>query len=529
MDGMMAGAPGTDGAGAQTPEAAQARHAAALLAEMGELLAQVRRDGAATLAGWGPRLERRRFRLSAGNFARYLALRHHDLRPLQTALMPLGLSSLGRCEGRVEETLSAVILALAALAGQGMAPAGAGPAAPPAGVRAPGARRYFRGERWLRANTARLFGPRPDPAHDPGPAGRQVRILVTLPPEAATDPALLHDLVAAGTDAVRINCAHDGQAAWAAMIANLRAAEAACGRRVAVLMDLAGPKVRTGAVLAARKRVRLGERILLTRAAPEARADAPFQAQCSIPAILDRVRVGQPVFIDDGKLGGTVETVDAAGVWLRLTRAGPEGEKLKPEKGLNFPETDLGLAALTEEDRRDLDFVAAQADLIGYSFVQSPADVAELQAELERRRPLDWRQLGLIAKIETPKAVRNLPGIIVAAAGRQPFGLMIARGDLAVELGFERTAEMQEEMLWLAEAAHVPVIWATQVLETLVKKGLPTRGEMTDAFMAGRADCVMLNKGPRVVDAVQALDRLLSRLAENQVKKTPKLRALRSW
>ena len=128
-----------------------------------------------------------------------------------------------------------------------------------------------------------------------------------------------------------------------------------------------------------------------------------------------------------------------------------------------------------------------------------------------------------------PLAVRSLPPLIVRAAGRQPLALMIARGDLAVEIGFERLAEMQEEILWLAEAAHVPVIWATQVLESLVKLGLPSRGEMTDAAMAARAECVMLNKGPFVVDAVRALDRLLARMAEHQNKKTPKLRALTSW
>ena len=106
---------------------------------------------------------------------------------------------------------------------------------------------------------------------------------------------------------------------------------------------------------------------------------------------------------------------------------------------------------------------------------------------------------------------------------------MIARGDLAVEMGFERVAEMQEEIMWIAEAAHVPLIWATQVLEELVKKGLPSRGEMTDAAMAARAECVMLNKGPNVAAAVGVLDRLLRRMGEHQVKKTPTLRALHSW
>jgi pyruvate kinase len=106
---------------------------------------------------------------------------------------------------------------------------------------------------------------------------------------------------------------------------------------------------------------------------------------------------------------------------------------------------------------------------------------------------------------------------------------MIARGDLAIEMGFERLAEMQEEILWLCEAAEVPAIWATQVLEGLVSKGLPSRGEMTDAAMSGRAECVMLNKGPNAPIAVAALDRLLRRMNEHQHKKTPTLRALHSW
>jgi pyruvate kinase len=147
---------------------------------------------------------------------------------------------------------------------------------------------------------------------------------------------------------------------------------------------------------------------------------------------------------------------------------------------------------------------------------------------MAKRRP-DWDRLGLVAKIETPRAVSNLPALIVQAAGRQPLAVMIARGDLAVEIGFERLAEMQEEILWLCEAAHVPVIWATQVLESLVKTGMPSRGDMTDAAMSARAECVMLNKGPNLAAGIAALDGLLRRMAENQSKKTPQLRALHSW
>jgi pyruvate kinase len=134
-----------------------------------------------------------------------------------------------------------------------------------------------------------------------------------------------------------------------------------------------------------------------------------------------------------------------------------------------------------------------------------------------------------MAKIETSAAVRSLPELIVQGAGHQPFAVMIARGDLAIELGYQRLAEMQEEILWLCEAAHVPVVWATEVLDRLARKGTPTRAEITDAAMAERAECVMLNKGPHILAAVASLDDLLTRMQAHQSKKTPQLRALRSW
>ena len=249
---------------------------------------------------------------------------------------------------------------------------------------------------------------------------------------------------------------------------------------------------------------------------------------CTAPEVLDRLAPGAAVSIDDGALHGIVVAAAPGGFLVRIARGKLGGVKLRAEKGLNFPNIDLGLDPLTDKDRDDLDFIVGHADLIGHSFVQTAGHVAALQAELARRTA-DWRKLPLVGKIETPLAVRNLPEIIVAAAGRQPFAVMIARGDLAVEMGFERVAELQEEIMWVCEAAHVPVIWATQVLEDLVKEGLPSRGEMTDAAMAARAECVMLNKGPNVGGAVEVLDRLLRRMAGHQVKKTPTLRALHAW
>jgi pyruvate kinase len=119
--------------------------------------------------------------------------------------------------------------------------------------------------------------------------------------------------------------------------------------------------------------------------------------------------------------------------------------------------------------------------------------------------------------------VSRLPEIIVRAASRQPLALMIARGDLALEVGYERLAELQEEVLWISEAAHVPVIWATQVLENLVKYGAPSRAEITDAAMSERAECVMLNKGPYIVEGVSLLDKVLARMDEHQRKKAARL------
>jgi pyruvate kinase len=125
--------------------------------------------------------------------------------------------------------------------------------------------------------------------------------------------------------------------------------------------------------------------------------------------------------------------------------------------------------------------------------------------------------------------VRNLPELIAAAAARGPAAVMIARGDLAVSIGFERLAEMQDEILWLCEAAHVPVVWATQVLDDLLHEGLASRAETTDAAMGQRADCVMLNKGPHLPEAVAFLGDILRRMDRHQARKFPRLAPLASW
>ena len=247
---------------------------------------------------------------------------------------------------------------------------------------------------------------------------------------------------------------------------------------------------------------------------------------CSIPEVFENLQSGQPVLIDDGKIRAVVESLTEKGAYLKITYTKPKGGKIKNQKSLNFPQTPMNLSPLTEKDKEDLGFVVQHADAIGYSFVKSAADVALLQKELKKRCGKSFHHLALVAKIENKEAVDHLPDIIIQAASRQPLGIMIARGDLAVEVGYRRLAEVQEEIMWVCEAAHIPVIWATQVLENLVKTGLPSRAEITDAAMGERAECVMLNKGPYIVEAVTVLTNILQRMEQHQYKKTSQLRAL---
>ncbi|AKG24274.1 pyruvate kinase [Calothrix sp. 336/3] len=501
-----------------------------MLSTLQELRQTVETEGQATFNCWKPHINRSEFLASALNLAEYLALRQHDLRSLQAALMPWGLSSLGRIEARVIPNLDAVIASLEVICGSKSAQH----------LNRPPIEFFFEGDRLLQKHTEELFGQ--------SPSQRRVRIMVTLPTEAATDYEMVREIIQRGANCVRINCAHDTTEVWGRMIDNVRRAEQETGKSCKVMMDLAGLKIRTGQVLTPpdKKRVFKGDHILLSRCEPELESELQtvesipspidyFQTCCTVPEILDLLTVDTPVYIDDGKIRTRV--VDThypvangqPGLLLQVTHVSPKGLKLRPEKGLNFPKTVLPLSPLTEKDLSDLDFVATHADIIGYSFVQRSADIELLQQELDKRCEGLATRPAIVAKIETAIAVSNLPELIIHAAGKQSFGVMIARGDLAVEIGYQRLTEIQEEILWLCEAAHVPVIWATQVLESLVKEGTPSRGEMTDAAMAERAECVMLNKGPFIAEAITILDDVLTRMATHQLKKTPQLRALHSW
>jgi len=247
---------------------------------------------------------------------------------------------------------------------------------------------------------------------------------------------------------------------------------------------------------------------------------------CSLPVVFDVAQPGQHVVLDDGKLTGVVDSVAPGEIVLRIQTSSIRGAKLRAEKGINVPEADLPIPAVTEDDLPLLRVAAAHADMIALSFLRHERDVDTMQEYLHR---VGGEDLGLILKIETGGAFVRLPEILLHAMRSPRVGVMIARGDLAVEAGYERLAELQEEILWLCEAAHLPVIWATEVLDHLARTGQMSRAEVTDAAMAQRAECVMLNKGPHVDTAIVVLDDILRRMSGHQRKKTALLRPLHSW
>lgn len=246
----------------------------------------------------------------------------------------------------------------------------------------------------------------------------------------------------------------------------------------------------------------------------------PARISCQVPEIFEELRPGESIMLDDGKLEGVIRQVDEDCILVEVVRALGGAFKLKAEKGINLPESALSLSGLTRKDRQDLRFAAEHADIVSLSFVNSASDVRELCDALDE---VGADQMGIVLKIETVQGFKKLPEILLAAMRRQSVGVMIARGDLAIESGWQNLARVQEEILWMCEAAHVPIIWATQVLESLAKSGQPSRAEISDVSVAERAECVMLNKGPHIIRTVTLLSDILQSMEDYQDKKAPLL------
>jgi pyruvate kinase len=318
----------------------------------------------------------------------------------------------------------------------------------------------------------------------------------------------------------RINCAHDDEAIWFRLIQQVKKASKVTGLPCKIYMDLAGPKIRTVFFEKEKLKIKEGETILFSD--PDAKKDDETRSvYCSASEIISQLKQGERILFDDGLIEARVEQTGEQYARIQIMRISSKKPFLKAEKGINFPDSDLRIPALTDYDLQCLPFIEKHADLVGYSFVRKANDIAELKKNMKHLKSTD-----IIIKIETPEAVKNLPFILFEALKEEHTGIMIARGDLAVEIGFERMSEIQEEILWICEAAHVPVIWATQVLENLNKSGVATRSEITDAAHAARADCVMINKGSHTVNVIETLHDVFERSGGHHVKKRYTFRPL---
>ncbi|MGX7108450.1 pyruvate kinase [Facklamia miroungae] len=491
-------------------EANRRKLAKRLLVEITHLYEEVKEKGDRYLEIFAKQIKRRSFISSAENLAYYLAIRNHDLRELQAELVPLGISSLGRLENKTLVTLQSVIHSLASIAQVETT------------VPKPDMNGFTRGDEQLARNIFNVLGEQE--------IERKTLIMVTMPSEAAEDKKLIRDLIESGMNVARINCAHDNASIWIKMIRNIQKEASCLEKDIRIMMDIAGPKIRTEWVFTKLKNPKLvvDDQILLTSNFDDLpiHFEGKLVAGSQIPSIYSALKIGDPVLIDDGSI--VTEVIETAGTYavLKVTRVKGNAKRLKAEKGLNFPETDFSIEIMSEKDKKDIAFACQYADVIGCSFIRTAQDIKEIQKQLQIELGEDATYMPIMAKIETVQAITNLAEIIFTAASYQPFALMIARGDLAVETGYIRLAEIQQQIMWIAEAADVPVVWGTEVFDKLIKTGVPSRAEVTDAAEGARSDCVMINKGDYAVEAVKMLDHIFRRMQGHLHKKTPQLRAL---
>ena len=459
------------------------------------------------------------YRLSAKNLYRYLILRNYDLRKLHDTLSELGVSSLRTAEGYVYSNLYSVIRILRLLQKH-----------PYPEVYELEAIGFKKSKKLLRKHANKLF--------NETQKKHFTEIMVTLPDIAAEDRDLIKKMVLNGMEIARINLSHGDIDTWTKMVEKIKDVRAETNQNVKIYMDLSGPKLRTSKIEIKNKKgkikdgisVKVGENIILTKRETFGKKSLfgkkgeqleAAEIGVMLPEIIDDVKTGDYVFFDDGMIKAVVVSKTKDDVELKLTEC--YKSKLSSHKGINLPNTELNLPALTERDIELLPFVCANSDILGYSFVRRAEDVKVLYDELNKNGAHD---IGVVFKIENLEAFENLPLILFEGMKRNKIGVMIARGDLAVEIGFERISEVQNEILWICEAAHVPVIWATQVLENMVKTGVATRAEISDAAQSAQAECVMLNKGEHILDGIRVLKNILIKMESHGSKRKYSLRAL---
>ncbi len=333
---------------------------------------------------------------------------------------------------------------------------------------------------------------------------RRTKIVCTIGP-ASSSVEELDRLAAAGMDVARLNFSHGTHAEHAAVLRRIRAGEERWGRTVAILQDLQGPKIRLGTFGAkggGRVDLEPGRPFVLSRRPCVGTAERAYVAP---PESLDEVKVGDQVLMDDGMIQLRVEDATPEEVRCRVIAGG----RISDHKGLSLPRVALPVSCLTAKDRVDLQFGIEQGvDFVAISFVRSAGDIAEVRRFLADQ----GASLPIVAKLERQEVMENLPGILTTVDA-----VMVARGDLGVDVPLEDVPHLQKEIIRQARAAKVPVIVATQMLESMVTHLRPTRAEVSDVATAifDGADAIMLSaetaSGRYPHEAVEVMSRVAVR------------------
>ncbi|GMQ27850.1 pyruvate kinase [Algoriphagus confluentis] len=438
---------------------------------------------------------------SAKNLLNYLILRKTDIQQLQANLHEVGLSSLASCESHVLRQIQVTLARL------GVSFAQYDPCT------------LEFGAEQIRKNAERLFGLH----HAEWPSS----VMVTFDRSFLNEKKYIEKLLQNGMGVARINCAHDDPDTWKQMVEEIHRTCKKTGLSCALHFDLAGPKIRTVLLRkgkdAGKAEIKVGGRVWLSDSG-KGFSSKDVVVSPNEAGLLEHLKVGERIYFDDGLIRARVDRISKKGVALKVERISSKKPLLKNEKGINFPDSVLAISSLTDFDRKCLAMVVKLADTVGFSFVRTPEDLEDLRKELAK---LTATPPPVILKIETRDAVVQLPALLLESMKEPCFGVMIARGDLAVEIGFERLVEIQEEISWICEAGHVPVIWATQVLENLHKSGIASRAEITDAGRAAMAECIMINKGEHTLEVLKTLKDIAKRSRALKVKNRLIFRPLR--
>jgi pyruvate kinase len=324
---------------------------------------------------------------------------------------------------------------------------------------------------------------------------RKVKILATLGP-ASSEKAKIRSLFEAGADVFRINMSHTDHDRLRQLVSVIRDVEGDCGRPIGILVDLQGPKLRIGTFAEHAITLEAGHRFILDSDSTPGDAE---RVELPHPEIFAALQPGHRLLLDDGKLRLRVEKCSKT----RAVTTVEVGARLSDRKGVNIPDTMIGFGALTTKDRSDLEAALnVDIDWIALSFIQRPEDLAEV-------KKLARGHAGVLAKIEKPQAVERLAAIIEYADA-----LMVARGDLGVEMPLEKVPGIQKQITRAARRAGKPVVVATQMLESMITAPVPTRAEVSDVATAvfEGADAIMLSaesaSGAYPVEAVQTMDRI---------------------